>query len=196
MLGTSTILVEVPGLKCTISLFSATYIVSPRNAIPNGRFKPLATTTTESATPSWFASGRRTTIPAPVRDAYTTPPGPSARDRTPGTSGAHTVTWNPAGTGSGGFWPSADGPLQARATRTAESAGRRMGYLRLITVTLSSSLPSGSTRTSVGGNGRSTRADVSAPLTATSRRSVLPSAARNSSVNAGIRNRPHSGFWR
>src|SRR6266511_1278863 len=75
-LGTTTTLPAAPGLNRTTSSTSATYIVSPRNAIPNGRLSPVATVTAESATPAWFASGSLTTTPDVGCEAYTTPPGP------------------------------------------------------------------------------------------------------------------------
>ena len=79
MVGTTTTLFVAPGSNRTTSVFSATYIVSPRNAIPKGPFSPETTVTAVSATPSWFASARRRISPAEGREAYTTPPGPSTR---------------------------------------------------------------------------------------------------------------------
>ena len=61
--------VAAPGLKRSSASVSPTYIVSPRNARPNGWCRPSATVITVSATPSWFASGRRRIVPAEIRDA-------------------------------------------------------------------------------------------------------------------------------
>src|SRR6266566_4929433 len=199
-LGTIVTGAAPPGSKRFTSRSSATYIVSPRNAMPNGPLRPLATITELSATPSWLESGSLTITPEPGCDAYTVFPGPRARKRTPSRFCANTDTWKPAGTrrSSSVPWPAAGaGPRHATAMIVTDSTHRRIGYLRPMAVTRSSNLPSGSTRTSVGEKGRSTRADVTRllSLTMTSRRMVAPFAPRNSSASAGSRNRLRSGFW-
>src|ERR1700693_1091978 len=68
--------------RCTM-VSCEKYSVSPRNPMPEGSARPDRTVTTDSATPSWFASTQRTIFPDPDTVAYTAPPGPSARNRTP-----------------------------------------------------------------------------------------------------------------
>src|SRR6059036_3070577 len=65
-----------PGSNRFTSCTSATYIVSPRKARPNGPRNPLTMVTVLSTTPSWFASINLTTSPARGCVAYTVFPGP------------------------------------------------------------------------------------------------------------------------
>src|SRR6266566_2106643 len=82
-------------------------------------------------------------------------------NRTPWRFSANIAILNPGGARSASSlracpWPRAGVPLQAMAINATNNTGWRIGYLRPM-VARSSSLPSGSTRTSVGANGRSTR---------------------------------------
>ena len=77
--------VAAPGSSRFTAVSCAKYSVSPRNAIPEGSLRPVSSGATDSATPSPFASTSRTICPDPDCVAYTAPPGPSARKRTPPT---------------------------------------------------------------------------------------------------------------
>src|SRR6184192_3349249 len=72
--------VAAPGSSRFTVVSSAKYMVSPRNVMPKGALSPLSTTCAgASATPSRFASTSRTIWPPLGNEAYTAPPGPSAR---------------------------------------------------------------------------------------------------------------------
>ena len=72
--------VLTPGSSRFTVVTSAKYIVSPRNAMPNGPSSPVSTGWGgPSAAPSPSASTSRTIWPAPGSEAYTAPLGPNAR---------------------------------------------------------------------------------------------------------------------
>src|SRR2546421_6377088 len=112
-----------PGSKRFTAVISATYIVSPRNAMPNGPRSPRARMIAESAWPSLFASGSLTIVPPSWSAAYSTLPGPMTRLRTPSSFWAKTETRNPAGTCSGASWARADA-VQAIAITVVLIAAR------------------------------------------------------------------------
>src|SRR5213593_5121936 len=93
---TSVTRAAAPGSSRFTVVCSAKYIVSRRNARPNGPLRPLSTVWAgASATPSPFASTSRTIVPAPVSAANTAPPGPSASERTPPSPSAKRLTLKP-----------------------------------------------------------------------------------------------------
>src|SRR6266567_4286273 len=108
---------------------AATYILPPRNAMPNGPFRPVATVTGLSATPSWFASVSLTITPDPGCEAYTALPGPSARKRTPSRFCANTAILNPGGSRSGCSWPAAGCGLRQAMAITAMLIATRIHSL-------------------------------------------------------------------